>query len=195
MNSCGYLYLSLQSKRLDTLGCYRLAHHSIGSEEKLMVTEIKHFNLGEQWFLIIDNLEEICINKQEHLNLDQKLSLRAQIQRVTTDNCSMFPICQLSSNGTCLQFQLCILSGMVNIVNWKEQHFTQSRTFLFLCKWINLEKWTARQLTHQCWTYRSTCLCALRILSFNENFQRFFNQRVLVITSAKCILVTGSLQE
>jgi hypothetical protein len=146
-----------------------------------MVTDIKHFHLGEQWFRIIDNLEELFITKQVCLNLDQKLSLRAQIRWVTTHNCSMSPICQPSSNGISLQFQLFKPSGIVNIDNWKEQHFTQSMIFLFLCMWIDLAKWTDGQLTYQWWTYRTTCLCVLRILSFYGNFQTFFNQRVLLI--------------
>jgi len=88
---------------------------AIGGEEKLVVNEIKHFHLGEPWLLIINDLGEVSIIKQELLNFGPKLCLRAHIQLVTTVNSSMCPICQPSSNGTNLQFQLCIFSGVVNI--------------------------------------------------------------------------------
>jgi len=75
---------------------------------------MKHFHSCGPWLLIMDNLGELSIIKQELLNLDPKLSLRAHIQPVTTGNSSTCPICQLSSKGTNLQFQLCIFSGVVN---------------------------------------------------------------------------------
>jgi len=69
---------------------------------------------SEPRLLIIDDLGQVSIIKQVLLNLDPKLSLRAHIQPVTTDNSSMGPCCQPSLYGTDLQFQLCIFLGVVN---------------------------------------------------------------------------------
>ena len=88
---------------------------AIGGEEKLVVNEIKNFHSREPWLLVIDDSGKVSIIKQELLNLDRKLSLRAHIEPATTDNSSTCPICQPSSNGTNLQFQRCIFSGVVNI--------------------------------------------------------------------------------
>jgi len=68
-----------------------------------------------QDLFIIDHLGEVRVIKQELLNLDPKLSLGAHIQPVTTDNGWTCPICKPFLNGTNLQFQLCILLGVVNI--------------------------------------------------------------------------------
>ena len=104
------------------LGCRRLEPQAIGGEEKLVVNEIKHFHSREQRFLLLNDLQEICIVKQKLLNLDPKLGLRVQIQLVTTDNSSTCPICQLSLNGTYFQLQQCIFCGVVNIRNLIEEH-------------------------------------------------------------------------
>jgi len=82
-----------------------------------MLNEIKNFHSREPRLLIIHDLGEVSIIKQELFNLDQKLRLRAHIQPVTSENSLTCPICQLSSNGTNLQFQLCIFSWVVNIHN------------------------------------------------------------------------------
>jgi len=79
-----------------------------------VVNEINHFHSSEPWLLIIDDLGEVSIIKPELLVLDLKLSPRAHIQPVTMDNSSMCPICQTSFNGTNVQFELCIFSGVVN---------------------------------------------------------------------------------
>ena len=115
MNRCGCQRYRLRSKRLEILGWCWLAPQAIGGEEKLVVNEIKQFHSRETWLLIIDDLGEVSIIKQQLLNLDPKFSLRAHIQPVTSDNSSRCPICQQSGNGTNLQFQLCIFSGVVNI--------------------------------------------------------------------------------
>jgi hypothetical protein len=117
MNSCGYQRYSLRSEGLEILGCRWLAPQAIGGEEKLVVNEIKHFHSREPRLLILNDLGEICIVKQELLNLDLKRSLRLQIQLVTPDNSSTCPISHPSLNGTYLQFQLCIIWAVVNIVN------------------------------------------------------------------------------
>jgi len=52
-----------------------LSPQAIGGEEKLMVDQVKHFHPGEAGFLIIDELREISIVKQELLNMYSKLSL------------------------------------------------------------------------------------------------------------------------
>jgi len=92
-----------------------LAPQAIGSEETLEVNEIKHFHLGEPWHLIMDDLGVVSIIKQVLFNLDPKFNVRAHVQLVTLDNSSTCAICQLSSNGSYLQFQLCIFLGVVNI--------------------------------------------------------------------------------
>jgi len=130
---------------------------AIGGEEKLVVNEIKPVHSHEPRLLHLNDLQEICITKKELLNLDQKLSLRVQIHLVTMDNSSTCPICQPSSNGTNLQFQLCILWGIVNIRNVIEEQLTEFRTYSFLCMRIYFEKWPAWQLSHRWHTYRSTC--------------------------------------
>jgi hypothetical protein len=53
----------------------QLSPQAIGGEKELMVDLVKHFHPGEPRFLIIDNLREIRIVKQELLNLDSKLTL------------------------------------------------------------------------------------------------------------------------
>jgi hypothetical protein len=63
----------------------------------------------------MDNLGEVSILKQELFNLYLKLSVRAHIQLVTMDNSSTCAICPPSWNGTNIQLQLCIFSGVVNI--------------------------------------------------------------------------------
>jgi len=115
MNSCGCQCKSLRSKRLEILWCCWLAPQAIGGEEKLVANGIKHFHSYSPWLLIIHDLGEVSIIKQEMLNLDPKLSLRAHIQPVTTDTSWTYPICPPSSNGTNLQFQLYIFSRVVNI--------------------------------------------------------------------------------
>jgi hypothetical protein len=80
-----------------------------------VVNEIKYFHSRKPRLLIINHLGEVSIIKQELLNLELKFSLRAYIQSVTPDNCSTYPICQPSLDGTNLQFQLGIFSGVVNI--------------------------------------------------------------------------------
>jgi hypothetical protein len=67
---------------------------SIGQEENLMANEIEHFHSSESSLLIINHLKEKIIVKQEPLNFNSMGSLRAQIELVTTDNSSLWPICQ-----------------------------------------------------------------------------------------------------
>jgi hypothetical protein len=122
MNSCGYQRQNLRREGLKILGCRWLEPQAIGGEDKLLVNGIKHFHSHEPRLLILNDLGEICIVKQELLNMDPKLSLRAQIQLVTPDNSWTCPICQPSSNGTYLQFQLCRIWAVVNIVNLIEEH-------------------------------------------------------------------------
>ena len=78
------------------LGCHRLTPQGIGCEEKLVIDSIKDFHWGELQFVIINDLAEICIIKQELINLDLKLIYRPHIQLVTKENCSTCPICQPS---------------------------------------------------------------------------------------------------
>jgi len=122
MNHCGYQRHILRREGLEILGCRWLAPQAIGPEEKLLVNEIKHFHSCEPRFLILNNIGEISIVKQELLNLDPKFNLRAQIELVTPDRGLTWPICQPSWNDTYLQFQLCIICGVVNIVNLIEEH-------------------------------------------------------------------------
>jgi len=124
---------------------------------KIGGNEIKHFHSAESWFLIINDLGGICIVKQELFNRDRKISLRAQVQLETMDTSSTCPMFQPFSNGTSFQFQLCIFVGVVNIQNLIEAHWTESKTYSFLCLQIYFERWTAGQLTHRWRTYRSTC--------------------------------------
>jgi len=88
INSCGCQRKSMRNKKLEIRWCCWLAPQAIGSEEKLVVNGIKHFYLGEPWLLIIDDLGEVSIIKQELSNLDLKLTLRAHIPPVSTDNSS-----------------------------------------------------------------------------------------------------------
>ena len=97
MNSWGCQRWSLRNNRLEILGCCRPVPQAIGDEEKLMVYWIKHFHSGEPWFLIIDDLGEVSIVKQELLNCDTEHCIRAPIQPESTDNSSKSPICQPSS--------------------------------------------------------------------------------------------------
>jgi hypothetical protein len=60
-----------------------LVPQAIGGEEKLLENLIKHVHLGKPWFLIINDLGEIFIVKQEVSNQDPKLSLSAQHHLVT----------------------------------------------------------------------------------------------------------------
>jgi len=71
-----------------------LAPQDIDSEGKLVVNFIRHIHSVEPGFLIVNDLRELCIVEQKLLNLDPKLSLRAHIQLVTTDNSWTCPICQ-----------------------------------------------------------------------------------------------------
>ena len=75
MNSCSHKGKCLRCERLKKLRCGRLSPQAIGGEEKLMVEQVKHFHLHELGFLIIDDLWEISIVKQELRNLYSKLSL------------------------------------------------------------------------------------------------------------------------
>jgi len=52
-----------------------LSPQAIGGEEKLMEGLVKHFHPPEPRLLLIDDLQEINIVKQELLNLDLKLCL------------------------------------------------------------------------------------------------------------------------
>ena len=139
VNSCGYQRKRQRSERLEILRCRWLAPQAIPGQEKLMVNEIKHFHSCEPQCLIINDLGEIGVVHQELLNLNRRLSLRAQIQLVTLNNSVRCPICQLSSNGTYLRFQLCIIGGIVNIVNLTEQHETEPETYSLSCMQIDYE--------------------------------------------------------
>jgi len=77
MNSCGHKRKCLWCKQLKELRCCQLSPQSIGGEEKLMVDYVKHFHPCEPGLLVIDDLWEISIIKQEPRNLDSKLSLRS----------------------------------------------------------------------------------------------------------------------
>jgi len=77
IKNCSCLPKSLRSERLEILRCCRLLCQAVGGEENVMVNVINDVLLGEPSFVIIHHLQEICIVKQEQLNLDVKLSLRA----------------------------------------------------------------------------------------------------------------------
>jgi hypothetical protein len=49
-----------------------LSPQAIGGEEKFMVDKGKHFHLHEPRLIVIDDLQEISIVKQDLLNLDLK---------------------------------------------------------------------------------------------------------------------------
>jgi hypothetical protein len=60
---------------LKELRCGGLLPQAVGSEEKLMIHKFKHFHPCVPQFLIIDDLQEISIVKQELPDLNLKLSL------------------------------------------------------------------------------------------------------------------------
>jgi hypothetical protein len=122
MYSCSYQRYGMWSKRLKMQRSRWLAPQAIGSKEKLMVNEIMHLHSCEPSFHIINNLGEICMVTKKLLNLNPNHSLRPHIQLVTTDNSSLCLIRQLFSDGTYLQCQLCIIWGVVHIINLREQH-------------------------------------------------------------------------
>ena len=65
----------MRCDRLKELQYGQLAPQVIGGEESWMVDYVKLVYAHEPGLLIIDDLREISIVKQELLNLDSKLSL------------------------------------------------------------------------------------------------------------------------
>jgi len=57
--------------------------------------------------------------------MDSKVTICAEIQLVTMNDCLTSSICQLPSNGTNLQFQLCIFLGSVIIISPIEEYKTE----------------------------------------------------------------------
>jgi hypothetical protein len=60
---------------LKELRCGRLSPQAIGGEEKFVKDKGKHFQPREPRLIVIDDLQEISIVKQDLLNLDSKVSL------------------------------------------------------------------------------------------------------------------------
>ena len=181
MNSCGCQNKRLCSERWETLGCYRQVPQAIGSEERWMVNEIKHFHWHKRWFSIINDLVQTWVIKQELLNLNSKFCPRAQIQLVTMKNSSTCIICNPSSNGTYLLFGVSIFCSILNIINLMNANSTESKTYSVSCLQIDFARWTAGQLTHRWYNSRCTCECLLTILTFSGTLQSFLNHQVIVI--------------
>jgi len=75
MNSCGNKRKCLRCEWLKERRCGGLLPQAVGGEEKLMIDQVNHFHPRVPRFLIIDDLPEISIVKQELPNLNSKLSL------------------------------------------------------------------------------------------------------------------------
>jgi len=95
---------SLLRQRLKEWGCGGLMSLLIGPEEKFWLNLTQNLYVGISWFHIFRNLSDIRILIQKPLNPDLKPYHTSKIDSVQLKKNLTSPMCQLTPNGTILQF-------------------------------------------------------------------------------------------